>query len=164
MACQLTNFRSIVGVGGPMRIFSNNGVTLIRSLRRKSVRFVKQVLGEDKIEANCGTLDHNTCPDIRPGDVVRVRSKNEIRKLLDTEGKTRGCSFTHEMYQYCGRKFRVLKAVESFFDESRQKMCRCRDTVILEGALCSGRQRLYFMKCDRNCFFFWKTDWLKKAD
>jgi hypothetical protein len=33
--------------------------------------------------------------------------------------------------------------------------------VILEGVLCSGRQRLYSVSCDRNCFFFWHAEWLQ---
>jgi len=92
-------------------------------------------------------------PEHRAGDTVQVRSRAEIKRLLASGGKARGCSFTHEMYKYCGREFRVLKSVETFFDESKQKMCKCRNTVLLDGAVCSGRQRLYFMKCDRNCFF-----------
>jgi hypothetical protein len=100
---------------------------------------------------------------IRPGDTVRVKSKKEIRQFLDADGRTRGCAFTHEMNRYCGRTFRVLKNVDVFFDEARQKMSRCANMVILDGCVCRGRQRLYAVRCDRNCFFFWQIEWLDKV-
>ena len=45
-------------------------------------------------------------------------------------------------------------------DEAKQKMCKCKDIVLLEDVLCSGRQKLYFEDCDRCCFYFWHKDWL----
>jgi hypothetical protein len=100
--------------------------------------------------------------EIGPGDKVRARSREEILHVLDEEGKYRGCKFMRGMYDHCGKTYRVLKNVDYFFDEARQKMVKTKDLVILEGATCSGQQRLYFNRCDRNCFFFWHKAWLEK--
>ncbi len=102
-------------------------------------------------------------PTLRPGDLVSVRSREEIERTLDGAGTLGGCHFMREMYACCGKTYRVLKVVDQFYDEVTQKICRSRDTVLLEGAVCSGRQRLYRSRCDRNCFFFWRTAWLDKS-
>jgi hypothetical protein len=100
--------------------------------------------------------------EIGPEAGVRVRPRNEILQGLDDEGKYGGCKFMRGMYEHCGKTYRVLKNVDFFFDEARQKMVKTKDLVILEGATCSGQQRLYFNRCDRNCFFFWHKAWLEK--
>lgn len=99
---------------------------------------------------------------IGPEDKVRVRPRKEILQGLDDEGKHGGCKFMRGMYEHCGKTYRVLKNVDFFFDEARQKMVKTKDLVILEGATCSGQQRLYVNRCDRNCFFFWHKAWLEK--
>lgn len=102
-------------------------------------------------------------PQLSDGDIVRVRSKEKILQGLDPFNKMEGCLFMNQMWEYCGKKFKVLKLINNFFDEFKQKMCKCRDTVILDGVVCSGRQRLYSVSCDRSCFFFWHTAWLQKV-
>ena len=64
----------------------------------------------------------------------------------------------------CGFTIREAKNGSVFFDEARQKMSRCHDMVVLDGAVCNGRQRLYAVKCDRNCHFFWQAEWLDRSD
>lgn len=107
--------------------------------------------------------DSNSCYDreaIKSGDLVTVRSKKEIRGILDCHEKYDGCLFIDEMYEHCDKTYKVLKNVDYFFDEAKQKFCGCKDLVILDGVVCSGRQRLYKETCDRSCFFFWHTAWL----
>jgi hypothetical protein len=164
MRCQLTDLRNMAQAGSLMRRLSNVRVRVLRKLIKPGVRLLRQALADDKTKPDYNLSGVNESRIIRPGDFVRVRAREEIRKLLDGEGRTNGCSFMPEMYKFCGQKFRVLKTVELFFDEPRQKMCRSRNSVILEGAVCSGRKRLYTVKCDRNCFFFWQIDWLNKVE
>jgi hypothetical protein len=94
---------------------------------------------------------------------VRVHTAEDIRGMLDDHEKYKGCLFIDEMFEHCGKTYKVLKEIDWFFDEAKQKMCKAKNAVILEGVLCSGRQRLYRVSCDRNCFFFWHKDWLEKA-
>jgi hypothetical protein len=164
MSCQLTEIRANARTGSPLRKFDNFRVRLLREIKKRGGQLIKKALENDNHDEVCSLPFSKEIQNIKPGDIVRVRSRKEIRKLLAiSKGKSKGCSFMREMYKCCGREFTVLKAVESFFDEAKQKMCKCRNAVILEGAVCSGRQRLYLMKCDRNCFYFWQTEWLEKV-
>jgi hypothetical protein len=98
--------------------------------------------------------------DLRPGELVEVRSKEEILKTLDDHRRHRGLGFSTEMEEYCGRRLRVLKRVDRFILESYPgKVRRLRQTVILEGALCKGLG----IGCDRSCFHFWREAWLKRV-
>jgi hypothetical protein len=100
---------------------------------------------------------------IYPGDTVRVLSKEKIKNLLDHRGAYKGCDFMEEMYNCCGKEYKVLTKVAYFYDESKQKLCKCKDIFFLEGASCSGRMRLYLEPCDLKCFFFWHKDLLEKT-
>ncbi|KPK78215.1 MAG: hypothetical protein AMJ79_00290 [Phycisphaerae bacterium SM23_30] len=137
-------------------------VKILRKTKRNAIYLKNRIMRIFKPKRQTGTLIEKTTCDIRSGDLVRVRSKDEIKNMLDDREKYRGCLFIDEMYEHCGNTYIVLKVIDYFFDEARQKICRCRNTVILEGVLCSGRQRLYKVSCDRNCFFFWHTSWLEK--
>jgi hypothetical protein len=114
--------------------------------------------GSFRAPANANPEEH----DIGPEDLVRVRPEEEIRSFLDEEGKYRGCKFMRGMYEHCGKTYRVLKNVDFFYDETRQKMVRTRNLVILEGVICRGRRKLFVSGCDRNCYFFWHKTWLQK--
>lgn len=100
---------------------------------------------------------------LEPGDVVRVRSKEETQRTLDDEDKLDGCLFMNEMWDYCGTQQKVLKRVEYFYDEGTSEMRRMRNTVLLEGLHCSG-SLIWKQKCDKHCLFFWKEDWLEKVE
>jgi hypothetical protein len=101
-------------------------------------------------------------PDIQPGDLVRIASAAEIRRTLDRNRKTGGCTFQIGMYDHCGKEYRVLKKVEYFFDETKQKLCKCKNIYLLEGSCCTGTTA-YLEVCDRNCFFFWHARWLHRV-
>lgn len=101
---------------------------------------------------------------LKAGDRVRVRSKEEIRQTLDEYDKYKGCLFVSDMWQHCGREYRVLKVVEHFYDEAKFKVKKCYDTVILEGVVCEGISKAFKQRCDRTCFFFWKEAWLERVE
>ena len=99
---------------------------------------------------------------LRAGDPVRVRSREEIEATLDEVNELRGCSFTSEMWAYCGTTQRVLKPMEVFLDERNYQTKRCTGIVLLEGAICQGSA--YPQGCDRCCFFFWREEWLETLE
>ena len=99
---------------------------------------------------------------LKPGDLVQVRSKAEIRATLDRWNQLRNCAFMEEMWDYCGTTQRVFKRVEKFLDERDYLMKKCKGIIILEGVYCEGTKD--FGACDRSCFFFWREEWLKKMD
>ena len=99
---------------------------------------------------------------LKPGDAVRVRSREEIRTTLDKWNQLKGCSFMEEMWPYCGTTQRVYKRVEKFLDERDYLMKNCNGIVILDGVVCQGTKD--FGPCDRACFYFWREEWLEKID
>jgi hypothetical protein len=96
------------------------------------------------------------------GQLVRVRSKEEIQSTLDNWNNLKGCGFMEEMWQYCNTRQRVLKPVQRFVDERDQQVKRARGIVFLQGVHCEGT--VDYGKCDRNCYFFWREEWLEKVD
>ncbi len=97
---------------------------------------------------------------LQPGDLVRIRSKEDIRATLDDWNRLKGCGFLEEMWPYCSTEQRVYKRVEQFMDERDYVVKKCRKLVILDGVFCHGT--VDFGKCDRTCFFFWREEWLEK--
>jgi len=101
---------------------------------------------------------------IPAGDQARVLSQEDIRNMVDYRGIYKGCPFLEEQYAYCGNTYEVLKEVDYFYDERKDKLCKCKDIVVLEGTFCSGKQKLYSESCDLNCYFFWHKDWLERVE
>jgi hypothetical protein len=99
---------------------------------------------------------------LQPGDLVRVRSKDEIQATLNSWNQLKGCSFMEEMLPYCNTRQRVFKRIEKFLDERDYLMKTTRGIVILEGVFCQGTKD--FGVCDRTCFYFWREEWLEKMD
>jgi len=101
---------------------------------------------------------------IAEGDLVRIRSREEILPTLNERNKLEGCFFMQEMFDYCGNEYRVIRKVENFFDEASLEMRKARTTSLLEGLHCSGKLTGYVTKCDRHCYSFWKEAWLEKIE
>jgi len=98
--------------------------------------------------------------DLKPGELVEVRSLEEIRSTLDHRDKLAGLTFMPEMAKYCGKRFKVVKRVERYTVEGRG-MRRLKNTVFLDGVFCDGQ---FHGECDRTCFCLWREAWLKRAD
>jgi hypothetical protein len=95
------------------------------------------------------------------GDLVRVRSQEEIETTLNHWQQLKGCTFMPEMAQYCGTKQRVLKPLHRFVDERDLRVKRSKGIVLLEGVCCQGTAD--FGPCDRSCHLFWREEWLEKV-
>jgi hypothetical protein len=96
----------------------------------------------------------------RTGDLVEVRSKEEILATLDQHGCVDGMPFMPEMIQFCGQPFRVSAVAHKTCDTARQtwKGRRLQTTVHLAGLRCNGSAH---GGCQAECSFFWKDMWLK---
>jgi hypothetical protein len=99
---------------------------------------------------------------LKAGDLVRVRSRQEIQATLDSWKELKGCLFMEDMWRYCGTTQRVLKRVERFVDERDYQVKKCKGIALLEGLTCEGTAD--YGRCDRACFFFWREEWLEKID
>lgn len=98
---------------------------------------------------------------LRVGDLVEVRSEQEILATLDEQGAIDGMPYMPEMLEYCGKRFRVDKRADKTCNtitvmESR----RIHDAVHLEGLRCNGDSH---GGCQAQCFLFWKEAWLKRV-
>jgi len=102
-----------------------------------------------------------TLTNLKPGDIVQIKSRNEIKNTLNRWNQLKGCTFMEEMWQYCGTQQQVFNRVERFLDERDYLMKKTRGIVILKEVTCKGTKD--FGKCDRSCFYFWREEWLEKA-
>ena len=53
---------------------------------------------------------------LHAGDWVEVRSKDEILRTLDKQGRLDGMPFMPQMFQYCGKRFEVYKRAHKTCD------------------------------------------------
>lgn len=99
--------------------------------------------------------------DLRPGELVRIKSKEEIVATLDDTNHNRGLSFDGEMANFCGRTARVRARVNRVLDERTGKMIELKsDCIILEGVFCTGD---YHRCCTRSIFPYWREIWLERV-
>jgi hypothetical protein len=95
------------------------------------------------------------------GELVKVRSWEEIQSTLDPFRELKGCAFLPDMKQYCGTTQRVLQVMERFLDERDYKVKKVHGIVLLENVICRGTP--VFGRCDRCCHLFWRGEWLEKV-
>lgn len=96
------------------------------------------------------------------GELVRVRSKEEISKALDSHNQHGGCLFMEGMWGYCGRSLKIIKIVNHFFDEYQYKMFKPNSSIyLLEGSICNGNIEEAGPECDRSCYIMWHEEWLE---
>jgi hypothetical protein len=101
--------------------------------------------------------------DLRPGELVRVKSFEEILATLDTEGKNRGLAFDVEMVPYCGGVFRVRSRLTKFIDEKTGRLSTMkRGCILLEGVTCQSRFSKCRMFCPRSIYSWWHEVWLER--
>ena len=102
---------------------------------------------------------------LQPGELVHVKSKQEILATLDANNRNRGLYFDVEMVPYCGGTYRVLRRVEKIVDEKTGRMIKLPNgCIILDGVVCSGclsRNRLF---CPRSIYPYWHEIWLKRVE
>jgi len=102
----------------------------------------------------------NAVLNLQPGEVVEVKSLEEILVTLDASGKLNGLVFTPEMRKHCNKQYRVFKRLELMFDEYHKSQRRVKNTVLLEGVVCEGAG----LGCDRCCFLYWREAWLRRVN
>lgn len=97
---------------------------------------------------------------LKPGEWVRVRTREQIQTTLDAQGKFRGMVFAPDMAAFCGKTYQVRSRLEHMILENTGVMKDIKDTVVLEGVECDGVCRRL---CPRRAFFFWREAWLERV-
>jgi hypothetical protein len=99
--------------------------------------------------------------ELRAGEWVEVKSKDEILKTLDASGQVDSLPFMPEMLRYSGQRVRVYKRAHKTCDPARTLAGRGMDnTVHLEGIRCDGSAH---GGCQAGCLIFWKDTWLSPS-
>jgi hypothetical protein len=98
---------------------------------------------------------------LRKGELVRIRSREEILATLEADGSLGGLPFMPEMLQYAGQEIRVHARADKTCDTvtmtgtSRQM----DNTVHLAGLRCDGSAH---GGCQAGCLLFWREEWLAR--
>jgi hypothetical protein len=95
----------------------------------------------------------------RKGDLLRIRSADEILSTLDSDGTVDGLLFMPEMLQYAGHEFRVRSSAHKTCDGATE-IRKMDNTVHLEGLRCDGSAH---GGCQAGCQLFWREEWLRPA-
>ena len=99
--------------------------------------------------------------DLRPGELVRVKPKEEILRTLNADLLNRGLGFEEEMARYCGTTARVAARVERCIDERTGRMLHMKNPcIVLDGVVCAG---VYNLNCPREFVPFWREIWLERV-
>jgi hypothetical protein len=101
---------------------------------------------------------------LQPGELVSVRSHQEILQTLNTESKNRGLLFDGEMVPFCGKTFRVLQRVCKIINEQTGKMQAMKTPcIILESVYCQARYSKCRLLCPRSIYSYWREIWLERV-
>jgi hypothetical protein len=102
---------------------------------------------------------------LQTGELVRVKSKEEIAKTLTPDGRNKGLWFDREMMVYCGGTFRVRQRVGRFINDQDRKMIVLKnDAITLDGVVCSGDYSLRRWFCPRALYPYWRECWLERVE
>ncbi len=109
---------------------------------------------------------------LKPGDLVRVKSRAEMVATLDDKRRNRGMTICYEMTRYCGGQAEVRDRIDRMIDENTREMVEFRDTVTLRKLRSRGR-RLRGLEClcydqlgdcPRGELMYWREIWLERAN
>jgi hypothetical protein len=136
---------------------------LFNTFRRVANLLAPGLFGTSACSSRFATMEAIAAPDqahnLQSGEWVEVKSKDEILRTLDEHGKHRGLRFVPEMFEFCGRRLRVLRRVEKICIENTPDVRSVKNTVLLEGGICQGGG----IGCDRSCYHFWREIWLRRV-
>ena len=98
---------------------------------------------------------------LRAGDLVEVRSREEVLATLDENGMLERMPFMPEMLRHCGHRFTVAKVAHKTCDTIHYAGARrLGRSVHLANVRCDGSAHA---GCQAGCLIFWKEAWLKRV-
>jgi hypothetical protein len=102
---------------------------------------------------------------LQPGELVRVKSHEEILKSVDSGNRNRGMYWDAELVPYCGGTYRVLKRVTRLIDEKTAKMVEMKNPcIILDSVVCQARYSPCRMLCPKAMYPYWREIWLERVE
>jgi hypothetical protein len=102
---------------------------------------------------------------LQPGEMVRIKSREQIRATLDQRCRNQGVSLDDENLPYCGRTLRVRQRMDRYINDVTGEMTHLETPwVILDTAVCTGEYSLGRWFCPRGAFTQWSEGWLERTD
>jgi hypothetical protein len=100
---------------------------------------------------------------LRRGDLVEVKTPDEIFQTLDPAGALDHLPFMPEMLELCGQRFRVCRRALTvcIYEPGTPLGFNTDDVVTLEGVRCTGAAH---DGCQKSCLIFWREAWLRKVE
>jgi hypothetical protein len=103
-----------------------------------------------------------TTSGLKVGDLVEVRSAEEILATLDERGELENLPFMPEMLAFCGQRLTVHKVAHKLCDSlTLSGMHAMPRAVHLTGGRCDGSAH---GGCQTACNLYWKEDWLRRVE
>ncbi len=101
---------------------------------------------------------------LQPGELVRVKSHEEILKTVDSGNKNRGMYWDAELVPYCGGTYQILKRVTKIIDEKTGKMVEMKSPcIVLDSVVCQARYSQCRMLCPKEMYPYWREIWLERV-
>jgi hypothetical protein len=114
-----------------------------------------------------GTLTKTPTEDLnlQPGELVQIRSYEEILATLDHRNRNRGLYFDSEMVPFCGGKYRVIERVEKIVNENTGEMSKLPGVcIMMDGVKCRSWYSEKRIACPRAILSYWREIWLRRAE
>jgi hypothetical protein len=148
--------RAVETVLGALQLLHSIVIGLFNSVQEKRHGVTYPLVVGKQARAPHGELN------LQAGELVEVRSRDEIIATLDDRNRNRGLWFDVEMLPFCGGIYRVRSRVHQIIDEKTGKMIRMKSPcIILEGVYCRGDFHRY---CPRAIYPYWREIWLRRAE
>lgn len=98
---------------------------------------------------------------LRVGELVRVKSADDILATLDERGELDSLPFMPEMLRFCGKRFRVYRRADKACDTINwSTLRRMENAVHLAQLRCDGCAH---GGCQAGCLLYWKEAWLERV-
>lgn len=101
---------------------------------------------------------------LQVGELVEVKSPDEIDATITEDGKNRGMRYDMEMRKYSGERYRVEMRVDKLIDEKTGKMLKMKNPCIqLENVWCRAECTDRRLGCPRASNTYWREIWLTRV-
>ena len=102
---------------------------------------------------------------LEPGELVRVKSHDEILATVTVGNVNRGMYWDAELVPYCGGTYRVLKRVTRIIDEKTGRMLQMKTPcIVLDSVVCQARYTSGRMLCPKSMYPYWREIWLERIE
>ena len=116
MSCQLTNIQEVAQKNTRLNNILQLRVRILRTFKRNLIFLKNRISGVLKLKSKMINAKEYGNANVRSGDIVTVRSREDIWRMLDDREKYKGCFFIDEMYEHCDMEYKVLKTVDYFLN------------------------------------------------